>query len=189
MLRRTHTHLFRSNIRNSFYRISSLLQSASSKIFTRCAVVALLIATPASVNAQAIFTELNAMKSVMETTADGLQIEKLVPVATILPGEKVIYTLNYGNQSDTPVTGVVISLPMPKEMTFVPGSADQSGTSVTYTVDGGKTYDQLERLTITTADGLERPARADDITAIRWTVLDALEPAQSGAVRCTATVN
>ncbi|MCZ6675331.1 MAG: hypothetical protein O7C75_20570 [Verrucomicrobia bacterium] len=183
------THILPERDNNLVSGISRLWLAASRKVLARSAIAVLLAATPASISAQAIVTELKAMKSVTETTANGDEIETLVPVTTILPGERVCYTLSYSNQSDALVTSVVISLPIPKDMTFLPGSADQTGTSVTYSVDEGTTFDLLERLTITNADGLERPARAADVTAIRWTVAGALEPQQSGAVSCIAAID
>jgi uncharacterized repeat protein (TIGR01451 family) len=117
--------------------------------------------------AEALTTTLSAVKRVYQKNGDRL-VEKFVPFTKALPGDLVIYTIEYSNTGDAPATDLTITLPVPAEMTYVSGSADHPDAALSYSVDGSQTFNRLENLSITTAAGLTRPARAEDVTTLRW---------------------
>jgi hypothetical protein len=55
-------------------------------------------------------------------------------------------------------------------------------------VDGGKTYDTLSRLTVTDADGKRRAAKSSDVTHVRWSLKSAVKPGEEGKVSFRAKV-
>ena len=119
--------------------------------------------------------------------AQGKRSLKRVPAESVIPGDTVVYTTSYHYSGEQAADNVVISNIIPKEVTFLPGSAAGSQT-ITFSIDGGKTYDREENLTITTADGKSRPAKAKDYTHIRW-LLPTVASGQTGDVSFLSKVN
>jgi len=105
-----------------------------------------------------------------------------VPAARVVPGDEVIYTINFTNMSEEPADNVVITNPVPEHMVYREGSASGSDTIITYCVDNGKTYDLPGKLTIVGADGKKRPAKGSEYTHIRWTLQKSLIPGKKGHV-------
>jgi uncharacterized repeat protein (TIGR01451 family) len=105
-----------------------------------------------------------------------------VPAARVVPGDFVIYTINYTNTGAEPAESVVISNPVPEHMRYMEGSAAGDNTVMTFSVDDGKSYDLPENLTIVDGDGKERPAMGPDYTHIRWTLQKELAPEEKGLV-------
>jgi uncharacterized repeat protein (TIGR01451 family) len=158
-------------------------QSRSIRALFACLVFA---SAPLGLSAaEALSSTLSAVKRVYQKAGDQT-IEAYVPFTKALPGDRVIYTIEYSNTGDTPATAVVITLPVPAEMTFVAGSADHPDATLTYSVDGARTYDRLENLTITDANGLARPARAEDVTALRWVRSQPLSPGSKAQLKYSA---
>ena len=54
-------------------------------------------------------------------------------------------------------------------------------TRIAYSADGGQTYVPRGRLTVV-EEGFERPARGDEITHIRWSLVGALPAGATGEV-------
>ena len=105
-----------------------------------------------------------------------------VPVARVVPGGEVIYTISYRNVGQEPTDNVVITNPVPEHMFYREGSTSGADTIITYSVDNGKTYDLPAKLTVVGADGKKRPAKGSDYTHIRWTLQKSLAPGKKGHV-------
>lgn len=119
---------------------------------------------------------------------DGTEEKRLVVADMVIPGEEVIYTLTYSNVGQQPAENIVITNPLPSQLTYVEGSADGADASVEFSVDGGQNYGQTRQLTVAT-NGIERPARVEDITHIRWVIADPIEPGEEGMARFRARLN
>jgi uncharacterized repeat protein (TIGR01451 family) len=154
--------------------------SARALIGILCALTTLT-----AVGAEALSTQLSAVKRVYQKSGTKT-VEAYVPFTKALPGDLVIYTLAYTNTGDAPAADVVITLPIPGEMNFVPSSADHPDAVLSYSVDGGQTFGDLEKLTITSAAGLVRPARAEDVNALRWALSRPLPPGETGQLKYSA---
>jgi hypothetical protein len=74
-------------------------------------------------------------------------------------------------------------------MTYVMGSAVGQGTVITFSVDGGKSFDRSENLVLTDTSGTSRVAEAKDYTDIRWTLDTALAPAATRSVSFRAKLD
>jgi len=107
---------------------------------------------------------------------------KRVPAAKVVPGDEVIYSIHYVNKGKEAADSVVIDNPVPEHMLYTQGSAAGADTAITFSVDKGKTYHPPSKLTVTGADGKERPATAADYTHIRWTLQKPLVPGGKGLV-------
>jgi len=114
--------------------------------------------------------------------AAGRKVKKREAVKVAVPGSEVIYTTRFTNKGGKPAGNVVIDNPVPKDTTLVAGSAFGANTAITYSVNGGKSYDTPAKLRVATPDGKGRAAGPEDYTHIRWRYTRDLAPGQSGEV-------
>jgi uncharacterized repeat protein (TIGR01451 family) len=129
---------------------------------------------------EALLTKLSALKYEIAQNEHGQPIERLVSFTKALPGESLRYQIDYANAGTGSATGVVVSLPVPKEMTYVAGSAETDGAQVEYSVDGGVSFATLDGLVVTDKEGRTRPAAASDVTTVRWKLLAPLTAGARG---------
>ena len=109
----------------------------------------------------------------------------LVPAATVLPGENVVYTTTFRNISEEPADNIVITNPIGASLVYVEGSAFGPGADVEFSVDGGQTFAARDALNVT-RDGVTRPAEAKDLTHIRWVMTQELAAGSQGVTRFSA---
>ena len=82
------------------------------------------------------------------------------------PGATLTYSVVVTNNGTAQANAVVVTDPIPANTTYVTGSAAGAGTTITYSHDGGATYDGSD---------------AAPVTHIRWTLAAPLA-ASGGAV-------
>lgn len=125
-----------------------------------------------------------------ERVADenGVEQMRLVEAARVLPGAPVQFTVTYTNTGDEPAENVMITNPVPDHMIYVDASASDDNASVTFSVDGGANFAAAQELLVTDANGVQRPAIANDYTHVRWIVDNDVASGASGAVQFTAVV-
>ena len=119
---------------------------------------------------------------------DGQETTRLVPVATIVPGEEVVYTITFTNNGADAAENVAITNPIPEHMLYVDGTAFGPGTDVSYSVDGGESYAAADELEVVDADGTVRRAGASDYTHIRWVMRNDLQSGARGFARFRAVL-
>lgn len=119
-------------------------------------------------------------KEIVTQNADGTTLTTRVPAASVVPGERIVYTLKYLNDSVEPASDLVMTMPVPKEVTLIDGSAERDGAVALYSVDGGESFSPRETLQVVGAAGASRLAVAEDITHIRWTVVGPVQSSESG---------
>jgi uncharacterized repeat protein (TIGR01451 family) len=112
----------------------------------------------------------------------GVTRETLVPVAEVVPGDVIRYTIVFENAStqDVAAGSVVITNPLPDGCVYVDGSATGDNTRITFSVDGD-TFEDPDSLLITEASGSRRATPAD-YRSIRWAYALRLPAGGSGAV-------
>lgn len=96
---------------------------------------------------------------------------------TIKPGDIVRYTVSGNNRTDQPISGLVLTDDLPANMVYVMDSAvSVGGATITYSIDGGKTYTANPTIQVRLSDGTvaTRPAPADRYTHVRWTFQSAV---------------
>jgi uncharacterized repeat protein (TIGR01451 family) len=108
-------------------------------------------------------------KEVVVRAANGTETVKRQTADKVTPGETVIYSIKYKNDSADAASDIVLVMPVPKAVAYVEGSVSGDDTGVAFSADGGKTYVARGRLTVEEG-GSSRPARGDEITHIRWTL-------------------
>jgi uncharacterized repeat protein (TIGR01451 family) len=157
------------------------------------AATALLLANIAAGQAPAAApTEPLAVRSIAEvetrSVVAGREVVKLVPADRVVPGDRVIYTLEARNTAAAALEAPIITFPVPEYMRYVANSAVGPGAEVSYSVDGGHHFDSAENLTLLGAAGRPRRAAAADYTHIRWQLKHSLKPNSVAFVRFRAVV-
>jgi uncharacterized repeat protein (TIGR01451 family) len=123
----------------------------------------------------------------LRKTEQGREFTQLVPADRVAAGDQVIYTLEVRNTSVSTVPPPSVTYAIPTHMFYVADSAVGPGTEVSYSVDGGHTFDKPDNLKVLTA-GQMRPALAADYTHIRWQLKNRLRANSVAFVRFRAIV-
>lgn len=134
----------------------------------------------------------NTAQKEIEVVEAGQKVRRLVEPGKMVPGDEVVYTISYLNKGARPAERVAIVNPVPQHTRFRAGSVEGRNSEIAYSADGGKTFAAPEKLTVVARDAkgvpLTRPAVADDITHIRWTLREPLAPGANGYVRFRAVI-
>jgi uncharacterized repeat protein (TIGR01451 family) len=153
------------------------------------AVLALFVAAIAGAQVPA---DPLAVRSIAEvesrSVAAGRESVKLIPADRVVPGDRVIYTLEVRNSGATAVEVPIVAYPVPEHMRYVADSAVGPGAEVSYSVDGGHSFQHAENLKVPGIDGRLRPAVAADYTHIRWQLKNSLKANSVAFVRFRALV-
>jgi uncharacterized repeat protein (TIGR01451 family) len=121
-----------------------------------------LIAVPAAASPVALSN--NVFVERVSTDAQGNRRVTLEEPKVVTPGDRLVFVLNYRNASAKPAEKFVVTNPMPAAVQF----AEQGDSAAQLSVDGGKNWGNLSTLRVLSSDGGMRPARAEDVTHIRW---------------------
>jgi len=153
------------------------------------ALVSLGIAAIANGQAAGGPLEIRSIAEVESTLVEaGHKVVKLIPADRVVPGDRVIYTLEVRNTGATALDAPSVSHPVPEHMRYVADSALGPGAEVAFSVDSGKTFDRPENLKVQGSDGRLRPAVAADYTDIRWQLKNSLRTNSVAFVRFRAVV-
>lgn len=132
------------------------------------------------VSAQALTAKQNVEREFSVKTPDGNEVVKREIAKEVVPGERIVYSIEYYNDDQQPAEDIVLVMPVPKEIKYIEQSANADNTITRFSVDGGKTFAKRENLVKTLKDGTTRPADASDITHIRWTLTNKIAPGSKG---------
>jgi uncharacterized repeat protein (TIGR01451 family) len=162
-----------------------------SRLIRLVAVAAgLLLAAPALAAPKITFS-IAQFKEVAEQKG-GVRSTKLVPAASVSPGDVVEYVLTYANQGDAPAVDANIDDAIPKGTTYLANTATGEGAEVTFSSDGGKTFAPAVKLTYefrSPSGAVEkRVATPAEYTHVRWT-LKQVRPGATGKVSFRVKVN
>jgi len=122
------------------------------------------------VSANALTASQKVEKEITVQQADGTNVTRLVSAAEVTPGEKIVYTVSYTNDSTEAATDIVLAMPVPADVRFLEGTAEREGAIVRYSADGGTSFVERDELVLPAVGGGTRAANADDITHIQWRI-------------------
>jgi len=118
----------------------------------------------------------------------GREVRKLLPADRVASGDWIIYTLEVRNTAPTTIRNPTVIYPVPEHMSYVADSAVGPATEVSFSVDGGHSFDVPENLKLQDADGQRRLAAAAEYTHIRWQLKHGLKGNSVAFVRFRARV-
>ncbi|HUX72880.1 MAG TPA: hypothetical protein VMV25_03160 [Steroidobacteraceae bacterium] len=121
-----------------------------------------------------------------QSLVDGRPVLRLLPANRVVAGDLVVYTLEVRNAGTAVASAVAFSSPIPRHLRYLANSAVGPGAELSFSVDGGQSYDAPAQLTVLGADGKPRPADAADYTNIRWVLKDPLQPGSVAYARYLA---
>ena len=98
----------------------------------------------------------------------GREIVHLSPADRVVPGDRLVYTVEIRNTGTTDVAAPTVTRPVPAHVAYVADSATGPGAAVTYSADGGVTFDRPEALSAPGPDGKMQLVKASNYTHIRW---------------------
>jgi uncharacterized repeat protein (TIGR01451 family) len=155
-----------------------------------CSVLLALWLAPIA-GAQEVVDHL-AIKAIAEvesrSTEAGRDVVKLIPADRVVPGDRVIYTLEVRNTAAAELEAPIVIHPVPDHVRYIANSAVGPGAEVSYSVDGGHSFARAEDLKVLGVDGRLRPAVAADYTHIRWQLKNPLRANSVAFVRFRALV-
>lgn len=126
----------------------------------------------------ALSGEVQVVRTIEE---DGVSRETLAEPSKVVPGDHLLFTTHYSNDTGKEVSDFVITNPIPAQVALTKVG------EFTVSVDGGKTFGRLVDLKASAADGTSRPATLDDVTHVRW-ILARLAAGETGSVTYSAVV-
>lgn len=123
----------------------------------------------------------------LKDTEQGHDVTRLAPADRVVSGDKIIYTLEVRNTAITAIPAPAVTYAIPAHVWYLADSAVGPGTDISYSVDGGHSFDKPENLKVQSAEG-PRDALAADYTHIRWQLKHALRGHSVAFVRFRAQV-
>ena len=148
----------------------------------------LLAVVPAAAAQDTLELKNAVFQEVDVKAADGTTHKERVPAATVVPGTEVIYVITYHNKGKQMATDVVITNPIPKELAYRPEAGPGPAQSPEVSVDAGKSWGALAKLTVPGADGKPRPAQGSDVTHVRWKLGKPVAAGETGSVSYRAVL-
>mgnify|MGYP003153401214 FL=1 len=120
-------------------------------------------------------------KQIVSVDADGNPVETFVAAYVVAPGDTVRYMLQYRNDDAVPAEAVVLTMPVPEEMSYLDNSATTDKAQVSLSYDDGANYQF--------APGTTEVVEASQyVTHVRWTFDAAIASGESGNVSFLATL-
>jgi uncharacterized repeat protein (TIGR01451 family) len=120
--------------------------------------------------------------------ADGKVHRERVAATKVVPGTEVIYVITYHNTGKQPATDVVITNPVPGELAYRPEQGPGPVSAPEVSVDAGKSWGPLAKLTVRGPDGAPRPAQGSDVTHLRWKLGKPVAAGETGSVSYRAVL-
>lgn len=136
-----------------------------------------------SLNRPQVKLNLGAEKQVIgqdQTGKEKITWQALEGNAIVQPGDILRYTVSSENAGDVPAKNLVVTQPIPQQMTYILGSAtNNNNAKVTYSIDKGQSFVDNPTIQVTLPDGKveTRPAPAEAYTHVRWSFDKSVDPA------------
>lgn len=131
-----------------------------------------------------------AIKAVAEVelrnVVRGRETTRLVPADRVASGDWLIYTLEVRNTAPTSSPAPTVTYAVPEHTVYVADSAVGPASKVTYSVDGGRSFDLAENLKVQERGGPPHLAAPSDYTHIRWQLKHSLKGNSVAFVRFRA---
>ena len=146
-------------------------------------LLAIGVAAPALAGPLMLTSDVRVEKRV--AASDGTTRTECARADRVVPGDRVVFVLNYRNTGTAPLADVVLANPVPKGMLY--RSAANGSAAPELSVDG-KTYGTLAALRVPAIGGGMRAAGPDDVTNVRWRLTSPITAGSSGQLAFQAVI-
>ncbi len=104
-----------------------------------------------------------------QTSETELEWQLLASEARVLPGDILRYQLAGKNNGSRPIDSLVLTQPIPSEMTYILNSA-KGGSNITFSIDNGVTFTANPTITNVDENGqlVKSAAPPESYTHVRW---------------------
>jgi uncharacterized repeat protein (TIGR01451 family) len=136
----------------------------------------------AAIQGAEVKLQLKADKKIVTINAEGEEVitwKDLGAKAQVFPGDTLRYSVQGENIGDKNAENLVVNQDIPEGTVYVLASAQSdSGTSVTFSIDDGKTFVANPTIKVQQPDGslIEEPAPAEMYTDLKWDFSETLAP-------------
>ena len=137
----------------------------------------LLLAAPALAGSINLTAQVMVEKRV--AGADGTIRIELARADRVVPGDRIIYVIEYRNSGTTAASNLVVANPVPLGLTYAGAAPGMVAPEVS---NDGKTFAPIAELRVRGADGILRIAVPLDIRSVRWRLTGPIAPGASGKV-------
>lgn len=131
------------------------------------------ISAPAAAQNSAVKIDSKNFVEKTVTDASGKSKTTLSSTTVVVPGDVIVFTHDYANNGSQPATGFLINNPISQQIEYI----DSPDANIVVSVDGGTTFGKLGSLQVA-----GRAATASDVTHLRWTFAQPIQPGQKGKV-------
>lgn len=147
------------------------------------ATATIALATPAIAAPLEMTTSMLVEQAVR--APDGTTRTTFVAPAKVVPGDRVVVSLDYRNGGAQPISNIVLANPLPAGIAY---RAPSAGTPAPEVSVDGTSFGPLASLRVRAADGSMRAASAADVVSVRWRVAGPLAPKTGGKLSFQAVV-
>ena len=148
-------------------------------------LLALLLLPAAAMAAGKVDVKIQTGKLTVVSVGDK-KVERAVAATKFQPGDTIVYTITYTNNSTEPVTDAAVNDPIPAGTAYIPDSARGEGADITFSIDNGKTFQKPTILFYEVNSGAgkreRKVASPDQYTNVRWVLTSTIPPKGSGKV-------
>jgi hypothetical protein len=170
---------------NAFFAFGLLFAALTGSILATATSAKAQTATSPAALSQKMGVKLTSEVKVERVSIDdrGREIVSLKTPkeAVVVPGDRLIISLHYINQSNEPAKDFRATNPIPGPVQFIAAKEDWAEVSV----DNGVSWGALSTLSVIvpateTAPATRRPAAPQDVTHVRWNFKTPLAPGEKG---------
>lgn len=116
------------------------------------------------------------------TDVNGRSRRILASADRLTPGDQLIVIVHWRNAGSAPLRDQAVVRPLPRGVQI-----DPTDPTMQVSVDGGAHWGRMDQLWLPTPLGGTRRAVAADVTHIRWSLPDAVQPGHAGRLSYRAT--
>ena len=129
----------------------------------------------------------STLERIVDAAAQGDAAGVRIAAATVAShADQLMVSVKFTNTGGSAVDAVRITIPVPADVQYVPGSATGPGSEVLFSVDNGRTFALARELKLPASDGGTRTTAASDYTHVRWVLHAPLDAGAIGVARFRA---
>ena len=152
------------------------------KLFFSMMILTALFSSNAFAEDGSIVLTNKVFKQVIKKDKDGNTTYDYIGAELAVPGDVMMYTITFKNKGNDSAEGIVINDPIPNNSKYRIDSAVGKNTTITFSIDGGKSFGNPDDLVVKDKNGKVWKAKPESYTHIRWVYNKPLMRGEKGEV-------